>query len=304
MELGRDSARVIQYSESSTLRVPLVLDPWLRDLMVDPISKKPFVTVDSDGFLAPCGFRYTYRDGVPDFRVQLGAGAKMWAQGQKTFAQWFMRYLDRGEASNSFYPAEQQRDRRVYEAITLEGRVLDVGGQLGHIRKYMAPHQQYCSIDPFVGVHLLASNRKNLFANYPLTLPLNFLGGFAEFLPIRDESFDTVNMRSCIDHFFNPEIALMEAFRVTRKRGKLIVGLKIEGHTLKSSLLDIAKGVVGTFVSRYKDHHMWHPSYAGLIALCRGCGFDLEKEYWQTSDVLYASFIRRDTHLVTVETDN
>lgn len=300
MELSRDSVRVSQCSESSTLRVPLVLEPWLRDQIVDPISKKAFVTDDSDGFLAPCGFRYTYKNGAPDFRVLLGGRETMWAQGQESFTQWFKRYLERGEASDGFYPAEQEKDKRVYEKIPLEGRVLDVGGQLGHIRKYMTSHQQYCSIDPFVGVHLLVSNRKNLFANYPLELPLNFLGGYAEFLPIRDESFDTVNMRSCIDHFFNPEIALMEAFRVIRKRGRLIVGLKIEGHTLKSNLLDIAKGVAGTFVSRYKDHHMWHPSYSNLMALCSCCGFDLEKEYWQASDVLYASFIRRNIHLVTV----
>jgi SAM-dependent methyltransferase len=228
-------------------------------------------------------------------------GATIWSQGQAAFSQWYIRYLDRGEASDSFYPSELQRDRRAYEAIPLEGRVLDVGGQLGHIRKYMALHQQYCSIDPFVGVHHLVSNRRNLFANYPLSLPLNFLGGFAEFLPIEDESFDTVNMRSCIDHFFTPEMALMEAFRVTRKRGRLIVGLKIEGHTLKSSLIEIAKGVIGTFVPRYKDHHTWHPTYERLIALCSDCGFDLEKEYWQTGDVLYASFIRRDTHLIMVQ---
>jgi SAM-dependent methyltransferase len=297
---SQDSAQVSLRSESSTLRVPLVLEPWLRHLIVDPISKKTFVTDDSDGFLAPCGFRYTYKNGVPDFRVQLGAGGKMWGQGQQNFTQWFNSYLEWGEASDGFYPAEQQSDKRVYDKIPLEGRVLDVGGQLGHIRKYMTSHQEYCSIDPFVGVHLLASNRKNLFANYPLELPLNFLGGFAEFLPISDESFDTVNMRSCIDHFFNPEIALMEAFRVTRKGGRLIIGLKIESHTLKSSLLDIAKGIAGTFLPRYKDHHMWHPSYSDLMALCSGCGFDLEKEYWQTSDVLYASFVRRDIHLVTM----
>ena len=95
----------------------------------------------------------------------------MWVQVHAAIAKWFMRYLDRGEASNEFYPAEQQRDRRVYEALPLEGSVLDIGGQLGHIRKYMAPDQRYCSIDPFVGVHLLACNRKNLFASYPLSSP-------------------------------------------------------------------------------------------------------------------------------------
>jgi len=73
---------------------------------------------------------------------------------------------------------------------------------------------------------------------------------------------------------------------------------------LDSSLLNIAKGVAGSFMPRYKDHHMRHPSYSSLMALCSGCGFDLEKEYWQTSDVLYASFVRRDVHLVSSQVDS
>mgnify|MGYP007017146029 CR=1 FL=1 len=32
--------------------------------------------------------------------------------------------------------------------------------------------------------------------------------------------------------------------------------------------------------------------------------FNLEKEYWQTSDVLYASFVHRDFHLVTAQVDS
>jgi ubiquinone/menaquinone biosynthesis C-methylase UbiE len=301
VQLSADEAHGPGTPDNRALHIPLVLEPWLRELIADPISKKKFIRQDSEGFMAPCGFLFHFKGGVPDFRVHLGTSQAAWATAQRQFVEWVKRYLDRGETTREFYRVEQERDKRVYEEIPLEGSVLDVGGQLGQVRKYMAADQHYCAVDPFLDVLGMADNRESLFANYPLHLPLNFLAGFAEFLPISDQSFDTVNMRSCIDHFANPTMAIMEAFRVTKKGGKLIVGLKIEGHTVKSKLLSLAKGAVGALVVRYRDHHIWHPSYAKLMGMCRNCGFELDKEYWQTDDILYACFVRQDSQLISVQ---
>lgn len=282
----------------TNLEVPVVISEWLQCLLVDPLSKKPFVQQGEAGFRAPCGFIYQYKDGVPDFRVRFAGSVDEWQQGQSAFESWLDKYFDQGEADADFYKNEQAKDAPVYEALKLRGRVLDVGGQLGHIRKYMEPNQEYCSLDPFVGVHLRATNRPNLFASYPLSIPINFVGGYAEFLPFQDDSFDVINMRSCIDHFFNPEIALLEAFRVLKKEGQLIIGLTLEGRSWKSMIKEFVRPIISIFMPRYRDHHIWHPTYENLIKLCNGCGFDLKKEVWQTPDILYASFVRRQTHLV------
>lgn len=154
--------------EKTQYIVPVTISPWLRALLVDPISKMPFTEQTADSFKAPCGFLYRYRDGVPDFRVKMTISAQEWLAGQIAFESWIDDYFNNGEADATFYKREQARDRPMYEAMKLSGRVLDVGGQLGHIRKYMNSDQEYCSIDPFIEVHVRARNRKNLFANYPV----------------------------------------------------------------------------------------------------------------------------------------
>jgi SAM-dependent methyltransferase len=253
------------------------------------------------GFRAPCGFIYRYKYGVPDFRVKLTIGAQKWIAAQHAFESWIDAYFNKGEADPMFYKREQERDRPIYEVMKLSGRVLDIGGQLGHVRKYMELHQEYCSIDPFIEVHVLARGRKNLFASYPLSSPLNLVGGFAEFLPFKDACFNTINMRSCLDHFFSPEIALLEAYRVLEKEGKLIVGITVQGHSFKSKAKEAVRPIVSFICRRYKDQHIWHPSYERLIDLCNFCGFELNEEIWQADDVLYASFVRRDECAVTID---
>jgi SAM-dependent methyltransferase len=283
------------------LDVPLIISEWLQPILVDPLSKMRFVNQSHKGFESPCGLQYGYTDGVPDFRVRFAGSAEEWLVGQLAFESWLDKYFDRGEAEGDFYRTEQAIDSPIYAKFALSGRVLDVGGQLGHIRKYLQPDQEYCSLDPFVGVHVRARNRPNLFASYPLAVPLNFVGGYAEFLPFQEGSFDVVNMRSCIDHFFNPEIALLETFRVLRKGGRLIVGLTVEGRSLKSKIKECIRPAISPILTRYKDHHMWHPSYDNLIKLCDGCGFDLCDEIWQTADIFYGSFSRRTSHLVAAD---
>ena len=284
------------------LRVSLVVDPWLRDLLVDPISKQPFVEDTGTRFVAPCGLSYGYCDGVPDFRVRMPHSARDWARGQEDYECWFDDYLDVGERDPDFYARELENNGPLYEALKLSGRVLDVGGGLGHVRQYMDPAQEYCSIDPFTTAAARAAGRERLFESYPLSAPLNLLGGYAEFLPLADGGFDTVNMRSCIDHFSIPELALLEAFRVLRTSGRLIVGMTVDVPLPPPSLrlrFERARRrirpAIGRLLGRdrHEDHHMWHPTYDALMALCGSCGFDLENEVWESDVVIYASFTRR-----------
>lgn len=277
--------------------VNLTVEKWLREIIVDPISKIEFKKISASRFTAPCGFYYDYILDVPDFRVNLNNTQDAWTFGQLEFEKWFLSYLDKGEEDPQFYGDEVRRDAPIYEKFAIKnmGRVLDVGGQLGHIRKYLALDQEYCSIDPFIGAHRLATNKKQLFTVYPLAQPLNFISGFAEFLPFQAMSFQVINMRSCLDHFFNPQQALLEAFRVLQPGGHLIIGLTLEGQTTKAKIKDLIRPIAGTFFHKFQDHHMWHPTYVNLITITKNCGFRLVEEYWQTPDVLYALFSRNET---------
>jgi len=273
----------------SKLTVNLLYPEWFHSIVADPISKTPLV-LQSTHYLSANGFEYTIKDNVPDFRIQINQFESEWKKGQDVFEVYMANYLRNGENKDSFYPDEQKRDAPMYEKLPLTGRVLDVGGSLGNIRKYMQPAQEYCSIDPFIQLPPMAANRPNYFKYYPLHLPLCFVAGFAELLPFTPASYDTVNMRSCIDHFFNPRLALLEAHRVLRKGGKLIIGMTVKVNSSKNLAKETARKVLNIFTDRYLDLHIWHPSKKELTDLCRECGFELQDEIWQDENVWYASF--------------
>ncbi len=277
----------------SKLIVEITQSPWLDAILADPISKSP-LKKDSDCYYSSNGFGYSINEGIPNFGIRLNQFEDEWQKGQDVYENAMSRYLARGEQDGNMYEAEQQRDEPMYTKLPLEGRVLDVGGNLGAIRKYMKENQEFCSIDPFINVYKLAAGKTNLFKYYPMHLPLNFVVGFAEFLPFIPASFDTVNMRSCLDHFFNPELSLLEANRVLKDNGKLIIGMTVKVASAKN-LKETVRSVLNVFTSRFKDAHMFHPSKDEIINMCKRCGFELEDEIWQSEQVWYAAFRKSKT---------
>jgi ubiquinone/menaquinone biosynthesis C-methylase UbiE len=277
---------------SDNLSIKIVQSPWLEAILTDPVSKAPLIKKDNsycsqDGNVFNV---YYIKETVPDFRVHINQQEEEWHKGQDAYESWMNKYLDNAEKNSQYYPDEKKRDEPMYKRLALEGRVLDVGGNLGAIRQYMAQEQEYCSVDPFINVYKLAAGRKKFFASYPMHLPLNFVAGFAEFLPFKSCSFNTVNMRSCIDHFFSPEDSLLEAHRVLDSNGKLIIGMTVKVKSVKNFLKETARCILNVFTDRYRDDHIWHPSKDEIVELCCKCGFKAEDEIWQNENVWYGSF--------------
>jgi SAM-dependent methyltransferase len=271
------------------LSVEIVQSDWLEQILADPISKTA-LRKETDIYYSENGFAYSIKDKVPDFRIWLNKIGNEWQKGQDAHETNAKRYYEKAEADLNFYPDEQKRDAPMYERLRLEGRVLDLGGALGNIRKYMNEQQEYCSIDPFTNLHTLANGRTNLFDNYPMHLPLNLIAGFAEFLPFRSSVFDTANMRSCIDHFFNPALSLLETNRVLRENGKLIIGMTVDVKNIRNTARETIRSVLNLFTNKFADHHLWHPSRDEIITMCKKCGFVFEDEIWQGENVWYGSF--------------
>lgn len=275
------------------LSVNVVIDDWISAALVCPIAKTP-VVLDDGWYRSEAGFRFPNVDGVPDFRVPAHANISEWQSAQIHFENWASGWFNQAEAIPDFYERLDNGDGVVYKEIPLIGSVLDVGGQLGFIRNYMGDGQRYCSIDPFVAVIKLAHGRRRLFSAYGLERPLNFICGLGEFLPFRSGVFDTVNMRSVIDHLANPRLALLEAYRVLKPGGQLIVGLQVDKPGLVSGLREMAKILRGIVIPRMRDKHIWHPAPKELHTVCGECGFALTKEYWQTNRILYARYSRSE----------
>lgn len=284
---------------NTNLVIEIAHPEWLKDILVDPISKSNLKR-QGNTYISELGFSYCIKEGIPDFRIRLNQFEKDWQKGQESYEKWMEYYLNNAEKNNSFYPKELERDAPMYEKLVLEGRVLDVGGNLGAIRKYMKKQQQHVSIDPFINVNKLATGKVNFFKTYPMHIPLNFIAGFAEFLPFKSASFDTVNMRSCIDHFFNPELSLLETHRVLKENGKVIIGMTVKVNSVKNTLKENARIVLNLFTSRFEDNHIWHPTRDELISMFNKCGFHLEDEVWQNENVWYSSFRKISDKLVDI----
>ena len=188
-------------------------------------------------------------------------------------------------------------DRPTYEHFQIKGYVLDVGGWIGLIREFLPSDVKFISIDPFIQcIYRIPEARKAVYQC--LSRPLNFIGAMAEFLPFKDGTFDWVHMRSMLDHLQVPDLALLEANRVLKKNGSLLIGMSVEGgrsgtkpivQRVKESL-KMSLDFVG--IDRFGDHHMQHPTYENLVKMIEDAGLIIEDIYWQPKYVDQVVYIR------------
>ena len=266
------------------------LDSWVKEIIVDPLSKEPLTMNEEGNFLlSPYGRKYPTRDGIFDLRLfnnETTPDQKVWKEGQREYERLCASLVSQDQKQDYFAEIEGVRD--VYKDIPVEGSCLDVGGHQGRLRQFLSPGQKYITCDPFLNAFDDLDKQPNLLRAYPFLLePVNFICCDAEFLPFKSAFFQTVHMRSVIDHFLSPELALNEAYRVLKVDGALIVGLFVNGgkrgkQEIKPLIKDILKGaLVAAGIKRFKDHHLWHPTYKELTGLISDCGFKIEKVHWQ-----------------------
>lgn len=276
---------------------PIKLDSWVREIIVDPLSKEPLTINEQKTFLfSPYGRKYPIKDEIFDLRLlnnETTADQKVQKEGQHEYERWSARLVSQDQQQDYF--AEIEGVREVYEDIPVEGSCLDVGGHRGTLRQFLSPGQDYICCDPFLHVFNDMDKQLNLLKAYPFLLePVNFVCCDAEFLPFRSAFFQTVHMRSVIDHFLSPELSLNEAYRVLRTDGALIAGLFVHGGKrgkpdIKSHAKEFVREILITAgMKRFKDYHVWHPTYNELTNLISDCGFKIEKVHWQKGYTLIA----------------
>lgn len=273
------------------LSVPLKVktDAWVITVLRDPLSKTA-LKVLPDRLVSDYGRTYPLRDGVFDLRLLTASPGKFaaaWRAGQEAYERFMLSSCP----PMPDYVQEREGVAEVYRHIPVTGRCLDVGGLDGRLRAFLEPGQEYLSIDPFLGIALNYRTSPELRHAYPfIDEPMNFICALAEHLPLTDHCFDTVHMRSVIDHFASPELALREAYRVLRSNGRLVLGTYVVGgrsgrEPLRSRAKEVLRwALVTSGFKRYKDYHIWHPTYAELCALLTDCGFEIEQTQWQRSE--------------------
>ena len=289
------------------------LDQSFKDILCCPICKASVALQENQATCKKCGSKYLSRNGIWDFRILppdycLPSVLKEWRRIQDKYESIPVKLAQlTSEKQEEVYFSEINSVKEVYtQEFSINGKVIDVGGEVGRLRHFLNDDSQYISVDPFLDVFQGLESKTSLMKAYPcLSNPCNFLCCHAERLPFLAGSFDWVHMRSVLDHFFNPYIALKEAYRVLNEDGKLMIGLQVTGGesslsdkgTVRNLLSRIKKkmrdeGFIGVFrsiVSRLANRHlsihrnsghMFHWRYDDLLDLVRITGFEVEKIHW------------------------
>lgn len=253
---------------------------------------------------------------VFDFRIHrpsycLPRGATKWFDVQK---DWEESYFERDSKRDDLeeYLNEINCAKEIYiEEFNIKGRVLDVGGCEGKLRHFLQKDSVplYVSVDPLINVFQNFESRPNLLKAYPcLNKPCNFLSCHAENLPFIANTFDWVHMRSVLDHFQDPYLALKEAYRVLKPGGSLLIGSTVYGgkSSLKIEDRDVAlrhlismvvckfraagvKSLIEAAIKKIFKRKGWATShtfdwkYEDLINLLHITEFVVSKEYWEKS---------------------
>jgi ubiquinone/menaquinone biosynthesis C-methylase UbiE len=153
-----------------------------------------------------------------------------------------------------------------------EGRVLDLGCGTGFNQRFLEDGQTYIGIDP------LRLKRADHYS-FP------FLLGMAEYLPFRDNSFDTAVCIATLDHVADPAMVISESLRVLRPGGVLGIMNKGEiegGHLARYSvylrlgfrklrhgnIAGLKRGLLEVVAGAEDDFHMHHFDRVSLRTLC------------------------------------
>ena len=186
-----------------------------------------------------------------------------------------------------------------------EGKiVLDIGGGLGFAKKFFPNCRSFIVADPLeFSKHVSLMRQSPSYAVlrdlYPFVEDesIIYLACNAEYLPVRSNSIDLVHIRSALDHFSDPDVALREVRRVLKYVGTLIVGTLIVWTSLVSSTQEVfsvarkVKGLIRKVLVAIKlrepiedhDHHTWHPTRENIQRIFTNSGFKIQNVVFQPS---------------------
>jgi ubiquinone/menaquinone biosynthesis C-methylase UbiE len=252
-----------------------LIDWWENDCMFCADCHLTFprirIQTDKDKFENVYDFRLKY----PSYAIP--KSKQEWSNGQDAFEQYAdnMKYSDNiNEYLNEVYSVKEIYEKEFH----LCGNVLDVGGEQGKLRFYLNPDVvQYVDIDPSPNVFQGIYQKENLNkVYYNLRYEMNFLLATAEHLPFKTGSFDWIHMRSTVDHFEDPFVALLEAQRVTKENGHILIGLAIIERLANPPA---------------HDDHMFRFTHLQMRDLLEKSGWEVEKEHWQKAPWNFCLYI-------------
>ncbi|KPK45283.1 MAG: hypothetical protein AMJ65_00375 [Phycisphaerae bacterium SG8_4] len=291
------------------------IDRAVKGMLCCPLCKSSMTAAEDQFACAACGTVFPKRKGVFDFRISHPEycrpnGMAKWSQIQNEFEEGEKRKKrKRRKKILTFLDAIDSARKMYAEEFDIRGSVLDVGGFQGRSRGYFSSSDVplYVSVDPFLESFEGIDSQPELLQAYPcLAQPCNFLACYAEALPFRSKTFDWVNMLSVHDHFCDPYQAMIEAYRVLKDNGHVLIGLAVTGgesnmeagrkeqpvyvSPIVQKVLRLLKNLGMIKAAKYElkvysakpldDGHMCRWQYEDLLDLCKRTNFAVTKEHW------------------------
>lgn len=324
------------------------LEQQIVEILCCPFCKNGLLKSPTGFGCGNCGLFYPltkvligqgHTENVYDFRLRkpyycIPQGESLWQETQDNYENFSDEFGGRDLLQE--YLDEIDSVKEIYtEEFHISGNVLDVGGHQGRLRHFLKQDVKlYVSIDPHIEVFRGLDQQPNLLKAYPcLDEPCNFLAANAEHLPFKSRSFDWVHMRSVVDHFSDPYSAFLEAYRVSKVGGRLLIGLAIldkikemavapvgqeEITTLRTKTNPLIRiymkwrrgGVIGLFqaakgrffwkpnnLSGIHDDHMFRFTHGNLIDLMERTGWSVVKQHWQKPPYYYCIYAMGEAQL-------
>lgn len=306
------------------------LDHDVINILCCPLCKSIINMIGEKFVCKGCGSEYPKynvlvgknKEYVFDFRIHrptycIPGTVRKWIGVQEEYKKFHCKHKSIGDLN--VYLDEINSVKEIYDReFIIKGKVLDVGGGQGRLRYFLEDKDVplYVSIDPYLEVFQNLESQSNLLKAYPcICKPCNFLLGYAENLPFAKNTFDWIHLRSVLDHFYDPYLALKEAYRVLKTDGTLLIGLSVRGgySSLRTNnkqenntelisiiskirrkfrnegLIDLIRAAIKSLIREKKrdrennitEDHMFRWTYENLIDLVRMTGFKVVKEHWQ-----------------------
>jgi ubiquinone/menaquinone biosynthesis C-methylase UbiE len=124
------------------------------------------------------------------------------------------------------------------------GKTLDIGCGTGLLSHLLG--NQVFGVDVQLKVLKEAKNYSDSF----------FCQSFAEELPFKNESFDTVILAETIEHIFSPEKAVAEIYRVLKIEGKLILTCPYRGKIAEQHIRTISRDYLRGLLYKFEIERM------------------------------------------------
>jgi 2-polyprenyl-3-methyl-5-hydroxy-6-metoxy-1,4-benzoquinol methylase len=179
---------------------------------------------------------------------------KFYSEGEYTAKTWeskpsYEKIVDDGRLKVVNFIASEYKDQKI--------RLLDIGGGMNPQYKYMENKKWY----------VLGTELSKTFVKYAQQQKLNVVFGDAIDMKFKNKEFDAVTIMAVVEHLKDPKKYLLEAHRILKDNGVLVIKIPNLHYTLKKS----------TTLPISQAGHLFYYTPKTIKILFEKCGYKIIK---------------------------